>query len=68
MNTGYDRFCLSLSKEEIDMKLSQSHPYVIRLLVPEVEKETKEKEKQTKKPTKKTKMKLSVFQHRDKQK
>lgn len=33
--TKYDKHCLSLSKEEIDQKLKNGEPYVIRQLIPE---------------------------------
>jgi glutamyl-tRNA synthetase len=36
----YDRHCLSLSEDEIEAKLKQNVPYVIRLLVPRNEKIT----------------------------
>ncbi|TAK03727.1 glutamate--tRNA ligase [Patescibacteria group bacterium] len=35
LTTKYDRHCLSLSKEEVEQKMSASEPFVIRLKIPE---------------------------------
>lgn len=37
LNSKYDRHCLSLSKEEIDQKLKNNEPHVIRLKMPDNE-------------------------------
>ena len=34
ISTKYDRFCLNLSKEEIEKKLKENTPYVVRMKIP----------------------------------